>query len=103
MTVKEFRETPELVSEMRKLLEDHTVLKLWLEALEETNPAKKTAPVGIQSHDAFIMLGEQTGWMNYRDLFRTGALPLETPKPQGTQADQTYADPSPPEGEQLEQ
>lgn len=80
---------------MRKLLEDHTVLKMWLEALEATNPAKEAAPVGIQSHDAFIMLGEQTGWMSYRDLFRTGGTPIETPKPVGTADDQTYAEPSP--------
>lgn len=91
MTITEFRTTPELVSEIRKLLEDHTVLKMWLDALEGTNPAKEAAPVGIQSHDAFIMLGEQTGWMNYRDLFRTGGTPIETPKPVGTQADQDYS------------
>lgn len=92
MTIREFRESPELVSEMRKLLE-HSVLATWLEAMEGTNPAKKAAPVGIQSHDAFIMLGEQTGWMNYRDLFRTGAVPHETATPVGTAADQTYPDP----------
>lgn len=76
---------------MRKLLE-HPVLAMWLESLEGTNPAKKPAPVGIQSHDAFIMLGEQTGWMNYRDQFRTGGVQLEGPaKP----PDQTYAEPAP--------
>lgn len=94
MTVTEFRESPELVSEVRKLME-HPALSAWLEALEGTNPAKTAAPVGIQSHDAFIMLGEQTGWMNYRDLFRTGGVPIETPKPMGTAADQIYAEPLP--------
>lgn len=79
---------------MRKLMQ-HPALVAWLEALEGTNPAKEAAPVGIQSHDAFIMLGEQTGWMNYRDLFRTGRVPIETPKPVGTADDQTYAEPPP--------
>lgn len=91
MTTEDFRETPELVSEMRKLLE-HPILIMWLESLEGTNPAKKPAPVGIQSHDAFIMLGEQTGWMNYRDTFRLGGIPKEGP-PQ--QEEQSYADPTP--------
>lgn len=89
VTTAEFRETPELVTEMRKLLKAPAML-IWLEALEETNPAKKPAPVGIQSHDAFIMLGEQTGWMSYRDLFRTGAVPKEPP-PQ--EQEQSYAAP----------
>lgn len=74
---------------MRKIME-HPTMIAWLEALEGTNPAKSAAPVGIQSHDAFIMLGEQTGWMSYRDLFRSGSVPLEGPKkPQ----DQSYAEP----------
>lgn len=74
---------------MRKLLEA-PAMQIWLEALEGTNPAKSAAPVGIQSHDAFIMLGEQTGWMSYRDLFRSGAVPKE-PSPQPEEA--TYANP----------
>lgn len=74
---------------------EHPALAAWLEALEGTNPAKQAAPLGIQSHDAFIMLGEQTGWMSYRDLFRSGSIPIETPKPVGTADDQTYAEPPP--------
>ena len=91
MTCKEYRETPELVSEMRKVMEN-PALVMWLEAMDETNPAKKPAPVGIQSHEAFIMLGEQTGWMDYRDRFRLGGTAIEKP-PQ--QEEQTYAEPAP--------
>lgn len=66
---------------MRQMLESD-VMKHWLDALDEENPAKKAVPVGIQSHDAFIMLGDQTGWMNYRDRFRLGGTPLEKPPEQ---------------------
>lgn len=91
MTCAQYRETPELVSEMRKLLEN-PALAMWLEAMDNTNPAKKAAPVGIQSHDAFIMLGEQTGWMDYRDRFRLGGTAIEQPP---KQEEQTYAEPPP--------
>lgn len=79
---------------MRKLLEA-PAMQIWLEAQDGDNPAKKATPVGIQSHDAFIMLGEQTGWMNYRDTFRSSAIPLEPPP---KTEDQSYADP--PDGKQ---
>lgn len=69
---------------------EHPTLLMWLDVMDTTNPAKKPAPVGIQSHDAFIMLGEQTGWMDYRDRFRLAGIPIEPPP---SDPPQDYSDP----------
>lgn len=86
---EEFRNTPILVSHMRRILEEPT-LKMWLEALESDNPVVNEWPKGSQPHEAHIALGEAGGWMMYRKNFRLGGTPIENPKPVGTQADQTY-------------
>lgn len=75
---------------MRQLLE-HPVLKIWIDSLESDNPALKEWPRGSQPHEAHIMLGEQGGWMLYRNNFRLGGTPLESPRPVGTAADQDYS------------
>lgn len=74
---------------MRKLLE-HPVLAMWIEALETENPVKKVAPADVTPHGAYIMLGEQTGWNQFKERFMLGGKPKEPP-PQ--QEEMTYADP----------
>lgn len=94
MTCAEFRSTPKLVAEMRKLLENET-LKTWIEAFRSDpleNPVKKPAPVTITPHGAYIMLGEQTGWNMCLDRFELGGKPLEQPKDDA--GEQSYAEPA---------
>lgn len=92
MTCKEFRESPALVSEMRKVFENET-LKLWIETYRNDpteNPVKKSAPIGITPTDALILLGEQTAWSMCLDRFLLGGKPREgPPKPE----EQSYATP----------
>jgi len=80
---------------MRQIFEDDT-FKIWLETFEQDdNPMNKVAPPSITPHGAYIMLGEQTGWRQCLTRFVLGAVPIETPTPGGTAADQTYAEPAP--------
>lgn len=81
---------------MRQIFEDE-VFKLWLEAMELDNPALNEWPEGSQPHEAHIALGQQNGWMLYRQNFRLGAAPFVTEQSIGTQNDQTYAEPVPEE------
>lgn len=78
MTPDEFRQSTELVQRMRELLDD-PAMKLWLESLENDNPALKPWPSGAQPHEAHIMLGEQGGWMLYRNNFRLGGTRIDGP------------------------
>lgn len=73
MTTEEFRSSPELVAEMRKILESH-VLKQWLEAMDSEHPVNNSAPRGTTAEDACIMLGEQTGWQQFKNRFLLGGL-----------------------------
>lgn len=94
MTCAEFRESSELVAEMRKILENDT-LKLWIETYRNDpieNPVKKSAPIGITPTDANIMLGEQTAWNMCLDRFALGGKVIEAPP---KQEEQTYAEPAP--------
>jgi hypothetical protein len=85
---------------MRQIFEDD-VFKLWLSTFEQDdNPMNQVAPTDITPHGAYIMLGEQTGWRQCLTRFVLGGVPIETPKPVGTQDDQTYADPLAEEAEQ---
>lgn len=61
---------------MRKLLE-LPVMQEWLIAMESDNPVNKTAPRGVTAEDACIMLGEQTGWANFRNRFLMGGAKIE--------------------------
>ena len=96
MTTQEFRSTPELVAEMRKIFEI-PAFKFWLEAFSESdNPMNRVAPPSITPHGAYILLGEQTGWRQCLTRFMLGAVPLEQPP---KKEEQTYAEP-PPEPEE---
>lgn len=90
MTTQEFRQSPELVSEMRRIFE-LPAFKIWIETFrEDENPMNRPAPPDITPHGAYILLGEQTGWRQCLTRFLLGAVPLEHPP---KQEEQTYAEP----------
>lgn len=85
MTTKEFRSNPDFVAELREIFEK-PVMKLWLEALDtDENPLNRSAPLGIQAHEAMIMLGEQTGWRAFQNRFLLGGVHLPVQKDDGPQ------------------
>lgn len=66
-------------------------MEMVLEAMDESeNPMNKVAPPDITPHGAYIMLGEQTGWRQYRTRFMLMAQGIEPPQ---TDGEPTYADP----------
>lgn len=81
---------PQLVTAARELFET-PVMRLMLEAMESENPVRKVAPPDITPHGAFIMLGEQTGWNQFKDRFLLCSAPIETPDSIG---EQDYAVPA---------
>jgi hypothetical protein len=91
MTTKEFRENPDYVNSLRRVLE-LDIVKLWLECLDNESPAKVSARNDVTPHGAHILLGGITGWQLYRDEFRLGAKHLELSKNDDprTPANQTY-------------
>lgn len=77
MRPAEFRSNPTYVSTLRAILAD-PVMQLWLDALETENPANKVAPADVTPHGAYILLGEQTGWNQFKQRFMLGAVGEET-------------------------
>lgn len=93
MTTAQFRAQPELVSEMRKLLESD-IFKLWWEAIEESeNPANFLVSTTVTPHYAHIMLGQQTGYGVFKQRFLLGGRGIEIPETD--RGPQTYAEPAP--------
>ena len=87
--VERFRKSPEAVKRLREILSDET-MQDWLEAMDEENPASGSIPKEVTPQQAHIMLGENQGWMQYRDRFRLGAIRLEDASDPRTPANQTY-------------
>lgn len=79
MTVQEFRGNPELVKWARELMETQNFLIL-LEALDSINPVKQPASPGVTPHGAHILLGEQTGWAQYRETMLSLRTRQEPPQ-----------------------
>lgn len=92
MTTADFRARPELVSEMRKLLESD-IFKLWWEAMEESEtPANYKVSSDVTPHYAHIMLGQQTGYGVFKQRFLLGGRGIEIVETD--RGEQTYAKPA---------
>lgn len=92
MTVKEFKANPDLVKEMRKILENST-LRLYLEAMDEEAPVKYSPPEDITPHRAQILFGEVIGWAAYGKTLLSGG---QQPPVPATEPDQSYLTPEEP-------
>lgn len=92
MSPKEFRSNANYVARMREIFSD-PVLQLWLEAMDTENPVRRVAPVDITPHGAYIMLGEQTGYNQYKERFLLGAQGIDSVR--DDPGPQSYAEPAP--------
>jgi hypothetical protein len=93
MNVTEFRSNPELVKEMRGILEIPT-MKLWLDAMNEDSPVYFVPTHDVTPHFAHIQLGQQTGWAQFHKTFLSGGEQPQTPQ---TEPEQSYLPPEEPE------
>jgi hypothetical protein len=93
VTTAEFRANPELVKSLRSILEAD-VMKLWLEAMEEQSPVNFLPTPDVTPHFAHIQLGQQTGWEQFLQTFKSGGQQPEGPT---TEPEQSYLPPEEPE------
>lgn len=75
LTPQEFRANDELVKKARAII-DSDVFGFMLEALSTIAPVTVSTPTGISPTDAAVMLGEQTGWEQFKqELLKLGRSP----------------------------
>lgn len=92
LTTEEFRKHAEYVAHMRQLFEEDPIFQMALDAMEESeNPMNKVAPPDITPHGAYIMLGEQTGYRQFKTRFMLLGQTIEVLQPDG---EPTYANPT---------
>ena len=86
MSADEFRKNPELVAEMRKILE-MPVMKIWLECCQRSSPANRVViEEGITDTVSNISHGIIKGFHFHHNLFISGGTHPPQSKPKTTNA-----------------